>query len=131
MPIYSVLVRVPAASIQSSVGSESLYCRSGDGDDDEFGDNEFIGDVCWRLVVCLSFAKGMEYYVPLSVVVAVSGWVQCSFDYNHARSVHLLQTTEERWCIVGEMVVLVQIGVYVRGIFIWDADRRWWNLQHL
>ena len=27
--------------------------------------------------------------------------------------------------------MLVQIGVYVRGISIWDADPRWWNLRHL
>ena len=63
--IYSVLGRVPVASMWRLVGFESLYDGSGDGDVNEFSDDAFIVDTCWRLVVYLSSTKGMKFCVPL------------------------------------------------------------------
>ncbi|TVU40098.1 hypothetical protein EJB05_13547 [Eragrostis curvula] len=101
------LVRVwfPVTFIWMLLGFVFSHCEYGEEGDDRLGygldRGEFFILACGILVYS-SFAKGLGFSFPPS---------------------------EMRMTVVdGEMAVFFQIGVFVRGIFIWDGDPRWWNL---
>ncbi|TVU29334.1 hypothetical protein EJB05_20897, partial [Eragrostis curvula] len=103
----SGLVRVwfPMTFIWMLLGFVFSHCEYGEGGDDGLGygldGGEFFILAC-GISVYPSFAKGLGFSFPPS---------------------------EMRMTVVdGEMAVFFQIGVFVRGISVWDADPRWWNL---
>ncbi|TVU32653.1 hypothetical protein EJB05_24394, partial [Eragrostis curvula] len=102
------LVRVwfPMTFIWMLVGFVFSQCKYGEGSGDglsyELDGGEFFILAC-GISVYPSFAKGLSFNFPPS---------------------------ERRMTVVdGEMAVFVQIGVFIRGISVWDGDLRWWNLR--
>ncbi|TVU49609.1 hypothetical protein EJB05_00926, partial [Eragrostis curvula] len=101
------LVRVwfPVTFIWMLLGFMFSHCEYGEGGDDGLGygldDGEFFILVC-GISVYRSLAKGLGFSFPPS---------------------------DMRMTVVdGEMIVFYHIGVFVRGISVWDGDPRWWNL---
>ncbi|TVU33959.1 hypothetical protein EJB05_15776, partial [Eragrostis curvula] len=101
------LVRVwfPVTFIWMLLGFVFSHCEYGEGGDDKLGygldGGEFFILAC-GISVYPSFAKGLGFSFPPS---------------------------EMRMTVMdGEMAVFFQIGVFVRGISVWDGDLRWWNL---
>ena len=104
------------------VGFESLHDGSGDGDVNEFSNDAFIVDACWRLVVYLSSTKGMKFCVPLLAVDVVS--IEFQLQSRWICSVVSINNRGKKY-IDGKMVVFIQIEVFVRDISVWDVDTRW------